>query len=177
MTGMNILYLLSQLPERTGSGIYTREIIARAAKAGHRCSLVAACSAKYPPDIQGIRAHSVRLVNFDKAPLSYPIPGMSDGMPYPSSRFRDLDSRQLAEYETAFEAAVSDMVDSMKPDIIHSNHLWIMSALVRKHFPRIPMVVNCHGTDLRQYRNCPHLRKELTEYLPDVDRVFALSQT
>jgi len=177
MSGMNILYLLSQLPERTGSGIYTREIIAKASKAGHRCSLVAACSAKNPPDIQGIRANPVRLVTFDAAPLSYPIPGMSDEMPYPSSRFMDLDPRQLADYEIAFETAITDMVDSVKPDIIHSNHLWIMSALVRKHFPQIPMVVSCHGTDLRQHRNCPHLRKNLTESLPDVDRVFALSQS
>jgi glycosyltransferase involved in cell wall biosynthesis len=172
---MKILYLLSQLPERTGSGIYTREMIARADRAGHVCSLVAACSALNPPDIKGIRAEYIRLVRFDEAPLSFPVPGMSDVMPYPSSRFMDLDSGQLRDYEASFERIVSEAVESVKPDIIHSNHLWIMSALARRLFPKIPMAVSCHGTDLRQYRNCPHLRENLLKSLPGVDRVFALS--
>ena len=173
---MKILYLLSQLPEMTGSGIYTREMIKKGAEAGHTCGLVAACSAKSPLDIEGIKAKHIRLVCFDQAPLSYPIPGMSDGMPYPSSRFMDLDRSQLEAYVKVFGKVISEAIEEVRPDIIHSNHLWIMSALVRKLFPGIPMVVSCHGTDLRQYRNCPHLRENLLKHLPGVERVFALGQ-
>lgn len=172
---MNILYLLSQLPEKTGSGITTRAMIAQAAKAGHRCALVAACSALNPPDVTGISADYIHLVTFDQAPLSFAIPGMSDVMPYPSTRFIDLSFAQIADYEHAFESAIQEAVEKTKPDIIHSNHLWMMSALTRRLFPEIPMVVSCHGTDLRQFRNCPHLREKLLHDIPNVDVIFALS--
>ncbi|MFA6010712.1 MAG: glycosyltransferase family 4 protein [Desulfobacteraceae bacterium] len=172
---MNILYLLSQLPGSTGSGIYTRAMIDQATKAGHRCSLVAACSALTPPDESGIKADYIHLVQFDQEPLSFPIPGMSDVMPYPSSRFMDLGQSQLENYQKVFECAIRDAVEKTRPDIIHSNHLWIMSAMVRRLYPDIPLVVSSHGTDLRQFRNCPHLRN-LLNCIPDVDGIFALTR-
>lgn len=174
---MNILYLLSQLPGSTGSGIYTRAMIDQATKAGHRCSLVAACSAFNPPDVSGIRADYIHLIKFDQEPLSFPIPGMSDVMPYPSSCFMDLAQPQIETYQKAFECVVREAVDKTKPDIIHSNHLWIMSAMVRRLYPDIPLVVSCHGTDLRQFRNCPHLRGKIQRYIPDVDGIFALTHS
>ncbi|WP_027360047.1 glycosyltransferase family 4 protein [Desulforegula conservatrix] len=172
---MNVLYLLSQRPDSTGSGIYTRALIAKAAQDGHRCSLVAAESAFDALDVSGIKADHIHMVTFDNPPLSFPVPGMSDVMPYPSSRFMDLDERQLEAYEKAFTQAIMVAVEKNRPDIIHSNHLWIMSALARRLYPEIPMVVSCHGTDLRQFRNCPHLRERLIRNIPNVDMIFALT--
>jgi len=172
---MNVLYLLSQRPDSTGSGIYTRALMAQANKAGHRCSLIAAGSALKPLDVSAIKADHIHLITFDNPPLAFPIPGMSDVMPYPSSRFMDLDERQLEDYEKAFGQAITAAVEKNRPDIIHSNHLWIMSALARRLYPEIPMVVGCHGTDLRQFRNCPHLRGNLIHNIPDVDIILALT--
>jgi glycosyltransferase involved in cell wall biosynthesis len=172
---MNILYLLSQQPDSTGSGFYTRAMIEKAAGAGHRCFLVAAGSGINPPDVRGIGAEFIDLVHFDEEPLSFSIPGMSDVMPYPSSRFMDLTRDQLRRYERVFEEAILNAVHKTRPDIIHSNHLWIMSAIARRLCPDIPMVVSCHGTDLRQFRNCPTLRDNLLRDLPRLDAVFALS--
>ena len=174
---MNILYLLSQLPESTGSGIYTRALIGQASRAGHHCSLVAACYAEQFADVSKLSADAIHLVAFGREPLTFPIPGMSDVMPYRSSRFIDLDPCQLEVYEHSFTQAVRKAVEKTKPDIIHSNHLWIMSALVRKLYPEIPMVVSCHGTDLRQFRNCPHLQENLLRYLPDVSGIFAFTRS
>lgn len=171
---MNILYLLSQLPESTGSGICTRALINQASRAGHRCSLVAAFTAEHPPDVGCIRADDVYPVFFNQEPLPFPIPGMSDVMPYPSRRFMDLNTDQIMTYQREFERVIREAVSRTKPDIIHSNHLWIMSALVCRLFPGIPMVVSCHGTDLRQFRNCRHLRENILRDIPGVDRIFAL---
>lgn len=174
---MNILYLLSQRPDSTGSGIYTRAIIDRAVKAGHRCNLICAGSAQDPPDISAIPAEYIGRVLFDREPLVFPIPGMSDVMPYQSSRFMDLDGDQLDAYGQVFESALDKAVSKTRPDIIHSNHLWIISALARKKFPDIPMVVSCHGTALRQFQNCPHIRARVLPALSGIDGVFALSES
>ena len=45
---------------------------------------------------------SVSLVSFGTPPLDFALPGMSDVMPYSSSRFRDLSKEQLERYEKAF---------------------------------------------------------------------------
>lgn len=172
---MNILYLLSQRPDSTGSGIYTRALMKSAARAGHRCSLVAAGSSLDVPDVRAIKADHIHLISFDKPPLPFSIPGMSDVMPYKSSRFMDLNERQLEIYEKTFGQAIIDAVEKTKPDIIHSNHLWIMSAIGRRLYPEIPMVVSCHGTDLRQFRNCPHLRKKILSHISGMDMILALT--
>ena len=61
------------------------------------------------------------------------------------------------------------------PDIIHSHHLWLASAVARKLFPAIPMVTSCHSTDLRQFLQCPHLRDRVLPHCRKIDRVLALS--
>jgi glycosyltransferase involved in cell wall biosynthesis len=63
-----------------------------------------------------------------------------------------------------------------KPDIIHSHHLWIASSLTRRLFPHIPMVTSCHGSDLRQFQNCPNLRETVLSGCRKIDVVIALSQ-
>lgn len=174
---MNILYLLSQRPDSTGSGIYTRALISQAVRAGHTCALVCAGSSLEKPDVSAISASFIDTVLFDQSPLAFPIPGMSDVMPYPSSRFMDLDHGQLDVYEQVFSRTLEQAVSQIQPDLIHSNHLWILSALARKAFPRIPMVTSCHGTDLRQFRNCPHIKPRLLPALTGLSAVFALNES
>ena len=51
----------------------------------------------------------------------------------------------------------------------------VLTALVRKLFPEVPLVTTCHGTDLRQYHNCRHLRPFVRKYCRDINRVIALT--
>jgi glycosyltransferase involved in cell wall biosynthesis len=115
-------------------------------------------------------------VNFHNADVSYHIPGMSDVMPYESTRFCDLSEEDLCEYEKAFSEILQDAVHKFKPDIIHSHHLWIVSSLARRLFPDIPMVTTCHGSDLRQFQNCPHLQEKVLLGCRKIDVVMALSE-
>jgi glycosyltransferase involved in cell wall biosynthesis len=100
---------------------------------------------------------------------------MSDVMPYRSSLFSALKGRQLAAYKAEFIRVLDQCLHRFRPDILHTNHLFLLSALVRKRFPELPMVTTCHGTDLRQFEQCPHLRWFVGHYCRRIDKIIALS--
>ena len=120
---MNILHLISQHPESTGSGFYLQNIIRQAEAAGHSNFLVAGLSGSNTPELDCIAPSSCRFVRFDQGKLNYTIPGMSDVMPYPSSVFGTLSSTQIDTYEIEFSRVINQAVHDFKPDIIHSHHL------------------------------------------------------
>jgi glycosyltransferase involved in cell wall biosynthesis len=155
--------------------MYLQAMLREAAARGHDNCLVAAVQADRPPELDCIDADQCCLLKFGEADISYCIVGMSDVMPYDSSRFRDLSPADLDEYESAFACKVGEAVAVFGPDVIHSHHLWIVSSLTRRLFPRVPMVATCHGTDLRQFQNCPHLRERVLSGCRDLDAVMALS--
>ena len=49
--------------------------------------------------------------------------------------------------------------------------------MAKRLFPKLPLVVTCHGTDLRQFQNCPHLRQRVLEGCAGVEAVMALSRS
>ena len=173
---MKILHLISQHPESTGSGFYLQNIIRQATAVGHQNYLVAGISGNMFPQLNCIDRQFCRYVHFDQGLLDYPIPGMSDVMPYPSSTFGSLSAAQIAVYQRVFGEVIAGAVDDFAPDIIHSHHLWLVSAVARKLFPAIPMVTSCHSTDLRQFLQCPHLREKVLAPCQKIDRVLALSR-
>ena len=174
---MKILHLISQHPESTGSGFYVQNIIRRANIAGHQNFLIAGISGNRLPKLDCIKTAACRFVCFGQGVLDYAIPGMSDVMPYPSSVFGTLSSAQIDMYEQSFKNVIELAVDDFAPDIIHSHHLWLASAIARKCFPHIPMVTSCHSTDLRQLLQCPHLRDRILPHCQEVDRILALSRS
>jgi glycosyltransferase involved in cell wall biosynthesis len=174
---MRLLHCLSQIPGRTGSGVYLQAIIRAAAAAGYRpavvCGLPAAlplseCNLELPPE-------NLFAVRFETPELPFPVAGMSDVMPYPSTRFASFDTRMLEEYETAFAAVLKRAVARFAPDLIHTHHLWLMSGLVRRLFPRIPVVTSVHGTELRQLELAPRLRQRVVSGVRGIDRVLVLN--
>ena len=173
---MKILHLLSQRPDSTGSGIYVQAMIREASACGYDNYLVAAVHSDSCGDTDCIEQDKSAFVNFYDADVSYHIPGMSDVMPYESTRFCDLSEEDLCEYERAFSVVLQNAVDKFRPDIIHSHHLWIVSSMARQLFPNIPMVTTCHGSDLRQYQNCPHLQERVLIGCRKIDVVMALSE-
>ncbi|MGB3210013.1 MAG: glycosyltransferase [Desulforhopalus sp.] len=172
---MKILHIISQHPESTGSGIYLQNIIRQATAAGHQNFLVAGISGNKLPQLDCIKTQFCRFVHFERGVLNYTIPGMSDVMPYPSSIFGTLSPAQIDSYEREFGKVIERAVSDFSPDIIHSHHLWLVSAVARKLFPTIPMVTSCHSTDLRQFLQCPHLRNNVLPHCQEIDRVLALS--
>lgn len=171
---MKILHLISQHPESTGSGYYVQNIINQAQRKGHENQLVAGVSDEKWPELPGLEPGACHFATFNREPLDFPIPGMSDVMPYPSSRFSDMTPEQLDRYEHVFGETITEAVRRFSPDIIHSHHLWLVSSVARRLFPLIPMVTSCHSTDLRQFINNRHLHNRVLEPCRKIDRILAL---
>ena len=126
-------------------------------------------------ELQGVSLDQCRFVRFNGEDIACLIPGMTDIMPYPSTRFIDLSAQELEDYEAAFTRVTTETVADFQPDVIHSHHLWLVSSLIRRLFPHIPVVTTCHGTDLRQFQNCPHLRPKVLSGCSRLDAAMALS--
>jgi len=175
MTTLKILHVLSQRPEMTGSGIYLEAIMEESHKHGFSTYRVAGVPVDGIDPLRDPSLANSSYVFFETPPLDFPIPGMSDVMPYKSSLFKELEGLRLKAYKSEFSRVLESVVNSFHPDLIHTNHLFVLSALVRKLFPDLPIVTTCHGTDLRQYKNCPHLRLFVKRHCRRLDKIIALT--
>ena len=95
-----VLHILSQRPGRTGSGITLDALVRQAGAADWtQRALVGVPAGEVRPEVGGLDPELVARVTFgrDDADLPFPVPGMSDVMPYPSSVWSTLSDRQLAE--------------------------------------------------------------------------------
>lgn len=173
---LKILHLLSQRPDSTGSGIYVQAMLREAANRGHTNFLMAGIASGQMPALNSISADSCKYVHFNGKDLPFEVVGMSDVMPYPSKRFCDLSGAELESYENCFAGKLKAVVEYFQPDIIHSHHLWILTSLAKRNYPGLPMVTSCHGTELRQLHNCPHLAERVVGGCKGVEGVLALSR-
>jgi glycosyltransferase involved in cell wall biosynthesis len=172
---MRILHLISQTPDFTGSGKYIREIIGRSERNGHENFLVAGVQGEFKvPETLMPQDHCI-FVQFDGKDLAWPIPGMSDVMPYPSTVFSSLCQVDMKMYRQAFKGKIREALEAFRPHILHTHHLWVVSALARSLAPHIPLVTTCHGTCLRQHYLCPEVGRAITPELAEIDRIIALS--
>ena len=174
---MKILHILSQIPEATGSGIYLQSSLQHAANRGFQNYLLAGIPADFPKHkkFQKLACRDYSAVHFEQD-LPFPVVGMSDVMPYPSTRFCDLSHSDLSLYKDCFEQKLVEAVAYWQPDLIHSHHLWLLTSLTRQKFPKIPLVTSCHGSDLRQFYNCPHLQPAVLAGCREINAICALSQ-
>ena len=87
--------------------------------------------------------------------------------------FNDLSEAQLEMYLTAFEKAINQSIENFKPDIIHGQHIWLLSWLAIK--TGIPYVVTAHGTDLMGYKNWERFRNYAKETAEGAKRIITIS--
>lgn len=188
---MNILSVTTQKPHSTGSGTYLSEVVRALDRQGHRQAVVAGI---YHSDIvnfpEEVNFHPVYYTAPGESPLpgdlDFPVLGMSDRMPYPSTRYSRLTREQLGGLEKAFISAVGEAIDRLRPDIILCHHLYLLTAILRKAFPEQRIYGICHGSDLRQMQNLCHgeagygresfSAKDIQENIRSLNRIFALHQ-
>ena len=177
MAGLKVLHLISQRPDSTGSGVYVQAMLRESGRKGYRNHLLAGIQPDNMPRDPAVTGCECSFVCFEGDDSPLPIAGMSDVMPYGSRRFCDMSSDDAAAYEACFSDKLHRAVKMFAPDLIHSHHLWILTSLAKRLFPDLPLAVTCHGTDLRQFRNCPQLRERVLEGCAGVDAVMALSRS
>ena len=158
---MRILHVLSQRPLLTGSGVTLDAIVRHAEQAGYQqCAVVGVPASAPRPSIGGLPSSAIRPLLFGSSQLPFPVPGMSDVMPYESTRFSSMSASDLARYRQAWREHVRAAIDAFRPDVIHSHHIWLLSSLLGD-LTDIPVVTHCHATGLRQMTLCPHLADEV----------------
>ncbi len=188
---MNILSVTTQKPHSTGSGTYLTEVVRAFHRQGHRQAVVAGIyhtdAADFP---EGVDFYPVYYSAPESVPregeLPFPIPGMSDNMPYPSSLYSQLTVRNIEDLEEQFIQRVQEAIDALHPDIILCHHLFLLTAVLRKNFPTQRIYGLCHGSDLRQLHNLmtrsagygtsPLDSERIIPEIQKLDQVFALHQ-
>jgi starch synthase len=175
-----VLHVLAQRPGHTGSGVTLAALVRAAAERGWEQRAVVGTPLDDPaPRLAGLAQDAVLPLHFAargataQDALPFDVPGMSDVMPYTSSRFRDLTAQELELYRARWREHLARAVERFQPDVIHAHHAWIVGALLRDVAPRTPIVLHGHGTELRQLELCPHLAREVVDGCRRADR-FAL---
>jgi glycosyltransferase involved in cell wall biosynthesis len=184
-----ILHLLSQRPSRTGSGVTLDALVHLAGRAGWRQQAVVGVPVSETNPVLGdLEAAAIHPVFFAGAAgrndsggssvpdLDFPVPGMSDVMPYASSVWSTLADRQLAAYRRTWRDHLRPVVASFQPDLIHSNHIWLLTSLIKDIAPDLPAVATCHATGLRQMQLCPGLKDEVIRGCRRIDRFCVLRE-
>ena len=170
-----ILHILSQRPSHTGSGVTLDAIVRQAAAAGYEQHVIVGVPHDDPvPAVGNLPRECIHPLVFGTPPLDFALPGMSDVMPYPSSRFSALTDEQVNAYRRAWRAHVQAVVEQVQPELIHSHHLWMVSGMLRDVVPRTPIVTHCHGTGLRQLAQCPQFAGKVLSGCRRNDHFFAL---
>lgn len=172
-----VLHLLSQRPSLTGSGVTLDALVRHAAARGWEQWVVAGVPADHPrPEVGGLDDERILPLVFGREELAFPLPGMSDVMPYPSTRFSSMTADQLAAYRSAWRAHLRAAVERARPDLIHVHHVWLLAAMVKEVSPGLPVVNQCHATGLRQMVLCPHLSDEVKQGCARNERFVVLHQ-
>lgn len=172
-----ILHMLSQRPEKTGSGIYLQSLLKEGYKKGYNQAVVAGIPAEIEKvDLANINKDNFYPVKFNTESLPFSVVGMSDVMPYPSTKYKDLTDNMFTKYKKAFKDVVIKAIENFKPDVIISHHLWILTSLVRKLNSGIKLIAISHGTGIRQLNKLDRFDNYVIEGCKDLYLVFALNK-
>lgn len=173
---LRLLHLLSQQPGKTGSGVYLEAIVQQAAAHGAQQQVVVGVPTASNPRIAPLNAEDIWKVQFETPALPFPVAGMSDVMPYANTRFSSFTPEMREAYLAAFAQVITAAVEQFRPHLMHSHHLWLMTALARSLYPHIPLVTSCHGTELRQLVLASELAPYVRPACSRIDAVLALHE-
>ena len=158
----------------SGSGTYTRNIAVHLMKQGHElCLIMPENIMKYSsiPDVKTYPVFFSYEEQISEAlPFNFPC---FTTHPRSTMTFFDLDDKQLDAYLSAFEKAINKAVSEFKPDVIHSQHIWLLSWLAGK--TGIPNVITAHGTDLMGYQRSARFKGYADEAAGKAKKIITIS--
>ncbi len=168
---MRILNIIAQKPMSTGSGTYLTELTRVIGEEGHTQAVVAGVYKDDRVELpEGVKVYPVY---FNTEELPFNIVGMSDEMPYPSTRYADMTKEMQERFEKAFLRVIDEAVSDINPEIILCHHLYYLTGLVRERFPGRKVYGFCHNTDIRQMEKHSLKRDFIIENIRKLDKIFA----
>jgi glycosyltransferase involved in cell wall biosynthesis len=171
-----ILQILAQKPGETGSGIFLKSLMREMAKKEYNQGVLAGISSKDSDIITEMQETNFYPVLFDTKELPFSVPGMSDVMPYNSTRYIDMDGEMYLKWKNSFKKVLDGAVEEFEPDIFIVHHLWLLASLIKQWYPDIPMIGICHGTDLRQMNKTKKFTDEVLKGCKNIEKIFALNK-
>lgn len=168
-----VLNIISQYPGRTGSGTYLQAFIHEGSKKGYTQGLIAALP--FGETYTNKYIDKFYPVFFSSNNIPFSIVGMSDVMPYKSTRYIDMTDDMMAKWKNEFKQVVKRAITEFKPDLIITHHLWLSTSIVTSVSKGIKTIGICHGTDIRQLLNNPKYKIEVIEGCKKLDLVLSLN--
>jgi glycosyltransferase involved in cell wall biosynthesis len=163
----------------TGSGVVASELASRLANRGNDITLVYGTNRNdlERTSVQPVaQTYYVRFNSSEQDGLPFPVVGMSNEMPYPSTTFSSLKGDRLDLYIDVWRKHIRQSIQVAKPDIIHVHHLWLLAHIAHEVAPEIPIVVSLHGTDLHRTVDAPHIRDLITLSVKGIRRFIVLNR-
>jgi glycosyltransferase involved in cell wall biosynthesis len=172
-----VLHVLSQRPSLTGSGVTLDALVRRANDEWEQAAVIGVPAGDPVPVVGELPSDRIFTLRFGAGgDLDFPVPGMSDVMPYRSTVFSSMDDEQLGRYRAAWRTLLTDAVTSFRPHLIHANHVWLVASMLKDVAPDVPVVNHSHATGLRQRVLCPHLADEVAAGCRRNDRFAVIHQ-
>lgn len=172
---MRIL-LISHFPLKgSGSGFYTENIAKSLANLGHDVCVI---MPENDTEIEQIDGVIIQPVFFKKdkdinnvLPFNFPC---FTTHPRSSTTFNELSEQQLEKYINAFQKNIEYTIEKFKPDIIHSQHIWILSSIASKY--SIPTIITSHETDIIGYNLWNRFHKYCEEAVEQCSKIITISK-
>jgi len=174
---MKIL-LVNHLPlVGSGSGVYTTNLAKYLNKLGHDiCIIMPENETKnsYKEEFKKFKLHPVYFKNEEeiKGQLEFNFPCFTSHS-RSNYNFYDMTEEHYQKYCQAFDKAIKEEIEEFKPDIIHAQHIWIISSIACKY--NIPTVVTSHGTDIIGIEKGDRFRKQAEFVIEKAKKIIAVS--
>ncbi len=111
----------------------------------------------------------------DTADTKLTIPVFSSGMPFNPIRYKDMSKRDLVEFLEIYYHRLKIFIEEYQPDVIHTNHLFLLNPLVQLIAPWIPIVSTTHGTEQKMLQEAPEMLSLVRPAIKRLDRVLSIS--
>ncbi|MGL4913014.1 MAG: glycosyltransferase family 4 protein [Romboutsia sp.] len=170
---MKILHIITQKPNSTGSGVYMCGMIDGFEKIGYEQAVISGIDKEDDRNCfnNNIGYYPV-IYNSDKLPFN--VVGMSDVMPYNSTKYKDMDKDMVNFLKDAFKKNIQKALNEFEPDLIICHHLYLLTSYVRELIKDIKVVSICHGTCLRQLQSHDLEKEYIMSNIKKLDLVFSL---
>ena len=158
----------------SGSGVYVKNIAENLVKKGHEVCIIMPENTTKIEKIENVKIHPVffKWQETIEGQLEFNFPCM-DPHPRSSFLFEDMTNKQIEQYENAFKEAVEQEIKDFNPDIIHAQHIWIISSVLEQY--NKPIIITSHGSDIMGYNESEKYHKHVKKAANDCKKIVAIS--
>ena len=159
----------------SGSGIYTMNIAKALRKKENDIRVITAANSLEFPDMGDIEIRPIFFKYKDniEGQIEFCVPCFDQ---YPTSDlvFYDMSETQLNKYKNRFREVLEKEIENFKPDIIHTQHIWIWSSIVTEY--NVPTVITSHGSDMMGYNIDNSFGKYCRKAINECDKIITISK-